>query len=284
MILGTAQFGFDYGISNSIGELSQTMVNDVLKFSKLNSICALDTAAAYGNSEKKIGNSGLSKDFTISTKLPSLINISSSKVSNYVEDKVTNSLNNLKCETIDSLLIHSLEDLNHHRHRIWDSLIKLKEKGIIKNIGYSVYTPLELEGCYKTFKPDIIQIPYSILDKEFEKLGWLNILYTDEVRVHVRSIFLQGLLLMDITKQIKLFPKFASKWKELENFRTKNNLSALQLCLSCVKSNNKFEDYIVGFSSKAELDQILKNLNNIPDISYPDFSCSDANLIYPYNW
>ena len=48
------------------------------------------------------------------------------------------------------------------------------------------------------FKLDMVQLPYNIIDQNFETSGWIKKLKKMNIKIHVRSIFLQGLLLMKL--------------------------------------------------------------------------------------
>ena len=51
LVIGTAQFGMDYGISNQTGKVKYSDVKDILNFAYLNKISFVDTARSYGDSE-----------------------------------------------------------------------------------------------------------------------------------------------------------------------------------------------------------------------------------------
>ena len=56
IVIGTAQFGYDYGISNINGRVSSREVMNILHYSYENGINTIDTSKLYGISEKVIGN------------------------------------------------------------------------------------------------------------------------------------------------------------------------------------------------------------------------------------
>ena len=55
LILGTAQFGMNYGITNQHGQIEKPQISQILKYAYKNNILTLDTAEAYNNSEVAIG-------------------------------------------------------------------------------------------------------------------------------------------------------------------------------------------------------------------------------------
>ena len=71
IVLGTAQFGMDYGITNSEGKVKDKEISNILKLAESKGINYLDTAPAYGDAENIIGKHLLKyKTFNIISKLP----------------------------------------------------------------------------------------------------------------------------------------------------------------------------------------------------------------------
>ena len=56
LILGTVQFGLNYGINNTIGKMSEDKVFELLETAYDLGIRTLDTAEAYGNAHSVISN------------------------------------------------------------------------------------------------------------------------------------------------------------------------------------------------------------------------------------
>ena len=57
--IGTAQFGLDYGISNQRGKVPFSDVENIIELAYSRGIDKLDTASAYGKSEKVLGEIGV---------------------------------------------------------------------------------------------------------------------------------------------------------------------------------------------------------------------------------
>ena len=281
MILGTAQLGLDYGISNKSGKPSIEKAHNLLKFALNTGVTILDTAAAYGDSEQVIGDSGLSSKFQIISKLPK-IDFNQSKFDTIVDTCATNSLDNLKIDSFYAYLLHSVDDLITYENQLWEQLETLKSGKKTIKIGYSVYSPEQLNQVYHKFKPDIIQIPMNVLDREFEITGWLNRLKDDGVEVHVRSVFLQGLLLMPKEEQIQKFPKHQQIWEEWHTYLDNHRITALEACNNFISNNNLIDEMVIGVNSEMELSEIL----NIKQDHCPTFEINsrDKELINPSNW
>ena len=281
MILGTAQLGLNYGISNKLGKPNAEAAMKLLNSALDNGITILDTAAAYGDSEKVIGDSDLSEKFQIISKLPK-IGFNQSNFDTIVDISATNSLKNLKVDSLYAYLLHSVDDLIAHEKQLWEQLEKLKSAKKTSKIGYSVYNPEQLEQVYDRFKPDIIQIPMNVLDREFEITGWLQRLKDDGIEVHVRSVFLQGLLLMSKEEQTAKFPLYKNIWDEWHKYLRENEITSLEACLSFISNNNLVDETVLGVNSEMELAEIM----NIKQDRCPTFKTNsrDKELINPSNW
>ena len=169
LILGSANFGTSYGISNTLKKISSNETKKILTIAKKNKISLIDTAANYKNSEKIIGNHKISYEFDIITKLPKI-----GKNIHLIEKFIFQSLKRLKKKQLYAVLIHSIDDLNSKNiNKIFLELNKLKIKKIIKKIGVSVYSERNLEFIIKNHNIDIVQFPASIFDLRFLKKNFL---------------------------------------------------------------------------------------------------------------
>ena len=193
LVIGSAQLGMNYGLFNNrrINNKEFKKIEKLVLKSKINFI---DTAISYGDSENIIGNSKL-KNLNIITKikLPPKKNI---LVRDWVLKEISKSLYNLKINKIYGVLIHDYRDLlGKYGKDYLFSLQDLKKKKIIKKIGISIYDSHEIKKIWKFWKPDLIQIPCNPLDNRILNSGWVNVLSKFKVKIFVRSVFLQGLLI-----------------------------------------------------------------------------------------
>lgn len=285
LALGTAQFGFDYGISNIFGRVKNSEISSILKLAKKNNINLLDTAKAYGNSEDVIGN--LKKDnFIITTKLAAIPK-NCKDIESYVQKSVSDSLQKLKVRNLYGILLHEPSDLFGDKGpELINSLNQLKFYKKVKKIGVSIYELNQLEKIINLFKIDIVQAPLNLMDRRLERSGWLEKLCNLGIEVHVRSIFLQGLLLMPQKKLPKNFEKLKYKFDKwylkLQNKKKK----ALNVCLSYPLSLPNIKYIILGVENTTHLEEIISNLNN-NDIDQEDWlfmETNDEKLINPNYW
>jgi aryl-alcohol dehydrogenase-like predicted oxidoreductase len=280
IVLGTVQFGLNYGINNSIGMPSITEMSEIFKMANVAGINMLDTAHVYGNAESKVGEfSG--GNYKVVTKF--------SKVTN--EEELFNefqiSLNNLKTNSVYGYMAHSADTLIQNPE-LWHSLKKLRKENKTKKIGYSLYSPEQLMKLLDlNLIPDLVQIPYSLLDRKFEV--FLPKLVGLGVEIHVRSVFLQGLYFMDLEKlPIKLLP-LKSQLQKLHSCCNMYHVEIGSLALNYVVSNPNIDKVVIGIDSSLQLKQ---NINAIENWHHNQqlldcvngIDIENVELLNPANW
>ena len=140
LILGTAQFGLDYGITNLNGKIKFNAVCSILKKAYSYKIKRLDTAQSYGDAEKVIGQAKPDNlVFNISSKLvPIEKNSNLSDPKDFWFRYLKNSLKNLNTKKLDSLIVHRADDLlGEHKEKLLKWLLLIKERN---NSVFSVFT------------------------------------------------------------------------------------------------------------------------------------------------
>ena len=121
----------------------------------------------------------------------------------WLEKHIKNSLKRLNVQSLHGLLLHNSKDLLSDKGKMLvDSLKKIKSNGLVNKIGVSVYAPSEFDRIFDLIKIDIVQAPLNIIDRRFETSGLLTKLYNG-IEIHIRSVFLQGLLLMPRKKYLR---------------------------------------------------------------------------------
>ena len=281
--LGTAQFGFSYGVANLTGQITRDEAKKIIKYAKNKGIYTLDTAIGYGNSEECLGYVGI-KDWDVVTKLP-LIPKNCINIFDWVFHQVESSLHRLNVKHISALMAHhSFELKESYGKELWLAMQELKDKGLINKIGYSIYEPQELDQLWEDFKPDIIQSPFNILDDRLRSSGWLSKLNKNEVEVHVRSVFLQGLLLMKKNQRPEKFDYWSNIWEEWDEWLQENNITALQGCLSFALQDNSIKKIVIGVDNLIHLEEIL-SMDYPRTTCFPSFESNiNYDLINPSRW
>ncbi len=285
LAIGTVQFGLDYGISNTSGKVDELKVDEILNEATKNNIDTLDTAIVYGESEDVLGRIGVN-GFKIVTKLPpapkNLTNVKTWAVTN-----VNSSLKKLNVKKIYGLMLHQSDDfLGEQGLELLDTLCELRESGIVDKIGVSIYSPDELDSLEGSgVEIDIVQAPFNILDRRLETSGWMRKLKSSGVEIHVRSVFLQGLLLLGSNNRSQYFSKWNNYFKKFDRWIVETNQSPLGACLNFVNSFKEIDKIVVGVETVNQLREIISSLDDNYRISVPAYlEIDDTMLINPSNW
>jgi len=283
LILGTAQFGQNYGITNVTGKVSAVEIKSIFKNARSNQINTLDTASSYGDSEKVLGNIGIS-DFDVITKLPS-IGSSTSKIYENYENVIVSSLKDLKVSCIETVLLHRPEELlSFYGDAIYDALRKLKDRGLVNRIGISIYSPELLEDINPKYLFDVIQVPLNVFDRRIISSGWLTRLSQMGVSVIARSVFLQGILLSQVNDLPAYFSQWRPHFKQWIEFYQGNGLSALEASLQFILQVPEIDKIIVGIESDRQLTEVVRAINNPVIIKSNHLETADLDLISPVHW
>jgi len=133
-------------------------------------------------------------------------------------------------------------------------------------------------------KLDIVQAPISIIDQRLLNSGWLSKLYKNDIEVHARSVFLQGLLLMSKKKRSSKFSQWNNLWKIWHDWLNDNKITALEATVRYALSIKEISRVIVGVDSKEQLQQIiLASEGKLPPTPSGLFT-EETNLLNPSNW
>ena len=251
IILGTAQFGLNYGISNKYGKLKFKEVFKILSYCYDKKIKFLDTAAAYGSSEKNIG-----KFFKLTKKKFKVITKYSFQNNRNLKEQFRKSYSSLGYYP-HTILAHSKKDFLKREFQI--EIKKLKKEKIIKFFGVSLYSIPELKAILKSKnKPDIIQIPINLLDKRFLDKKIVKILKKKSIKIFARSIFLQGLFFKNKKFIFKKFKNIKNKYEQLISIATKENMNLGQLSLNWIINLKEIDKIVIAVD---HLDHLKNNLD-----------------------
>lgn len=279
--LGAAQLGGQYGITNTGPKLNVEKIEEIISYAKNKGIKTIDTAINY-DSESYFNDIDLS-DLKINSKLPKVPS-SVKKINEWIKQKIYESLENLDISNINCFFLHNPNQLFEKKgEEIWRSLENLKQEKLIKKIGVSIYDPYQLDEIDFLYGFDVIQSPFNLLDRRLQNSGWFKKKEKKGIEVQVRSVFLQGLLLLKKDKLPEEFLKWNKLWEKLDLFLNKNDYSNLDLLLSFIKSFEEIDTIILGIDNLIQLKEII-NAMNIEINHFPDIHSQDENLINPLNW
>ena len=268
LVLGTVQFGLDYGINNQHGKPSRKKSLQMLDFAYEKGIRIFDTAYAYGEAEKILGkfsqNRNLGEKIKIITKLkPDILAESKGAVYDIIASNLEESLHRLKRNYVNGYLFHSPAYIRDEK--LVDVFRRLKSQGLVENIGVSIYEEEDAIYAAKLGEVDYIQIPYNIFDQRLDKTNFFTLTRKNGIKVFARSAFLQGLFFMPGEKIPPSMGKAKFYLKELDKIIGKYHLSRQQAAL-LFSLKNKSIDYVVfGVDNIEQLQEYIniarRNIN-----------------------
>jgi aryl-alcohol dehydrogenase-like predicted oxidoreductase len=283
--LGTAQFGFDYGVANETGQVGRNDAARLLSVASAAGINTLDTAISYGESEKRLGEIGVG-GWRVISKLPAVPE-STTDVSGWVSSSVQGALARLGISRLHALLLHHPQDLLSPRGpELYAALLEARENGLVTGIGVSVYDPAELDDLPGRYAVDLVQAPFNVLDRRLEASGWLRRLRAARVEVHTRSTFLQGLLLMEAELRPPQFDVWSDLWRVWDAWLAERSQSAVQACLGFVLGHQEIDRVVVGVDCVAQLEEVIRVVDSgCAAADYPPaLESTDIDLINPALW
>ena len=283
--LGTVQFGIDYGINSENGQIRPEEVRGILNYAYSQNIDLLDTAPAYGSSEKVLGEANV-QNFKVVTKTRHFDNaeISNDDIDLLKKD-FSCSLVDLRQESFYGVLVHDASDLlKPGSKKLFDQLESLKQAEKIKKIGVSIYDNKQLQSILENFDIDIVQLPFNILDKRLIDSGMLVKLQNRGIEVHARSVFLQGLLLMSNQDRPRKFHRWNALWKTWHEWLNDNQITALEAAIRHAVSMPEISKVLVGVDTKDQLKEIIIASDGILPNIPAELYTNDVNLLNPSNW
>jgi aryl-alcohol dehydrogenase-like predicted oxidoreductase len=260
--LGTAQLGFDYGIANVGGKPNLDKSFEILKTAINAGINCFDTAPLYGDSEEIIGSfvsnriDGVSPIISTKLKVDFEDGTDSIEIYQQVKKNVEESMRRLQIIKIPILLLHSASNMTDNGGLILQSLIRLKDEGMVEKIGVSVYSPEEVTKAIDLGVFDAIQIPINIFDHRLIEHELLKNLMECDFIVFGRSIFLQGLFFLDpdiLPENLKLAREPIIALRKLAQ---KYEIDIAEMAVVFVRDLPEVSSLVIGAETSA---QVLSN-------------------------
>lgn len=283
--LGSVQFGTPYGIANKENITpALSDVSFILETARASGITVIDTAINYGESERLLGELGM-QGFNVVTKLPSLRGAGLHDWRSMVE-QIKGSVNRLGLSKLHAVLLHDQYDLTEvWGSEVYRALVEIKNSGLADLIGVSIYDPNILPEIIPKYDIDIVQAPLNLVDRRIIDPKFIELLQKANIKLHTRSCFLQGLLLMDISD---IPPRFGS-WLEIfrlfDSWCIGSGISKVEACLHFVLSFPIVETLIVGVQETSQFLEIIKVCETLPKSrGYPEIASLDLELIDPSKW
>lgn len=285
LILGTVQFGLDYGVNNTAGKPSKENIKSILDSAYNSGIQLLDTAEAYGDSQNKIGeyHNNSTNKFNVITKF-------SSNTEGFSLNIIERVYNNLKILDVDKLycyMFHSFDDFNKYFEKYRKDLLTLKRDGIINNIGVSLYSNDELESVLKFNEITLVQLPFNLLDNNNKRGNIIKKAKAKGIEIHTRSAFLQGLFFKntsEFTVKIKPLEPYLNLLNDLCDEDYKMN----DLALNYVCNQKNIDKVLIGVDNVHQLESNIlsekKNIKKELTNNIEAIDVEETKLLNPSNW
>ena len=258
LVIGTATFGSDYGIANKGELLSEASALEILSEAQKLGISSLDTAPAYSNAEEIIGTfHSAHPNFECYSK------ISSKMLDSTVEmqSSLRKSMKLMNIKSLKGLFFHNPADLLAREPKQIEALIdSIFESGKVGQIGASVYELNEIIAIRERHpRISLFQVPENLGDQRLRHSEEIRNFQQNGVEFHVRSIFLQGLLLMRTAPNQQL-----SAQPFLNNLHAaarERNCSPLELCIQYATQLEWASKVVIGISHIGHLREIVEATN-----------------------
>ncbi len=290
LVLGTAQLGLPYGIANRTGQPDHETAESIVKTAWQGGIREFDTAQAYGESEAVLGRAltslGISHDARIITKLDPTLNPLREQD---ITGAVKRSLEYLQAPSLYGLMLHREEWLDHLNNGLEKTLRALVLDDIVQHLGISLYSPARALQALKFPLFDLLQVPANILDRRFADAGVFKLAEEKGKQVYIRSVFLQGLLLMageDLPATLALAKGPLGK---IDSLCRRYQYSRQEIALLYIQAHYPQAKIIIGAETPIQLAQNLAIWKDSPAsiLDFDEFdglSVGDERIINPALW
>jgi len=283
--LGTAQFGAVYGINNKGRMVSDADMNRILCMARDKGIKTIDTAVAYGQAEQRLGQHDLSS-FDVVTKIMAPETLEAATQFN-PENMINTSLDRLGLSQLDAVLVHNAEQIPLDiLSRVISKLDLLVEKGLCRKTGVSLYDPAKLSALFPEYVPRLVQVPFNVFDQRLTDGNLQQLCQMKDVEIHVRSIFLQGLLLMEKKSVPDYFQPWAGQFAGWRDHLASHGLSSVEGIMGFVNmhKDKTVSRFIIGAETPEQFEMMIAAAET-PALAYSGYMrCDDLGLIDPTRW
>ncbi len=290
LVLGTAQLGMNYGISNRTGKPDLNTAESIVKTAWNSGIREFDTAQVYGNSEQVLGtvlNSlGIRNEVRIISKLhPDIDHLNHDDMRRGLEE----TLSNLGISALYGIMLHREEFLDFWDKGLSEILTGFARSGYVKHLGVSVYSPAKAIQALETDGITIVQIPTNIFDRRFEKSEIFDLAENKGKTIYVRSIFLQGLFFLHPDSLPEHLKTASSPLTILAALSKDVGLDIPKLCIGYIKNNFPKTQLVFGSESPSQ----VRNNVDCWNTAWPEgltqriqreFEDIDEMILDPHMW
>jgi len=273
LVLGTAQWGTGYGITSQVARIADDELARIVQVAREAGITAVDTATAYGDAQRRLRP--WAADFTITTKVPG-------EDPRAIPGLIEASLDALGLNQVDTVLLHDWDALDDDTaNQAARALEQCRSLGFIRHAGVSVYEANAIKRAAEAFEHlDAIQVPGNALDRRLDESEPIIKARKQGVRIAVRSVFLQGLLVAPSNVDLADHPDLRAH----QEWAAQQGRSPLEAAIAHARALPWADEIIVGATSAAELAQILAASQVEPQLAPVELASADLDLIDPRRW
>lgn len=286
LILGTVQFGLEYGINNRFGKPKEEEVSKILKLAYEEKIHLLDTAEAYGNSQEVIGNyhRANADRFEIITKFSA----GRADLSKDIKERVLQNLKTLQVNSLYGYMFHSFTDFEKYYPVYKNDIKQLKSDGLIKKFGVSIYTNSEFEKVLNVDGINLIQLPFNLLDNNFQRAHLISQAKSKGIEIHTRSAFLQGLFFKDADQLSGNLVSLKSYLNRIKIIAQQIHSDLKTLALNYCVAQKNIDFVLIGVDVVGQLTENIASINQSVDSSVYDqidtLQVMETDMLNPSNW
>ena len=280
LALGTVQFGVPYGIAGRAKPVPEREVRDILHRAAIAGIRRLDTAASYGGIEERLRSLVGDLNFEVVSKSPAIPEGADSQAARAcVVRSVRRSYERLG-PLLRGILFHRCEDLvAPYGAGILETATELGARLQIE-IGISGYDPAAVLKLGRRFQVSMVQLPGNALDQRLAAKAHLP----GNVELSVRSLFLQGLLLMPPTEAMRRVPAAAPALWRWHEWCRRRGMSPLCAALSVAKGFPGVRFCVIGVDGVAQFEEIASTWRDADSVEANDLATIEPAVIDPRSW
>ena len=291
LALGTVQLGMSYGIANAHGQPDVAEARDLVGAAWKRGVRFFDTAQAYGSSECVLGEvlhslRAQTKARVIS-KLPPEFDTGSAGT---IVGLVRSSLERLRLSSLWAILLHRQAQLEQWSSALGGALLELCQQGAVRHLGVSVH---DVQGAARALALqdiEVIQVPMSVFDRRFMRAGVFDEASRSGRSMFIRSVYLQGLVLMRPEDVERRLPAAAAAVKAYCGFCESRGLARAKFAIDYVRHRAPEGVLVIGAETTAQVKRncaLLEEPACDPalfdewDALWPQ---DDDAFIHPYTW
>lgn len=276
--LGTAQFGLDQP-PGPRGRPREVEARDILSIAGRSGLSVLEVARQTPGADTHLrGALPQPNPFRIT-----LTSIRGDRGPEAVESELRAQMLRLGVERVDTVIVPSATDLfAPGGDALWDRLRQLKDAGACKRIGVPVYASDDPVGVARRFKPDVVQAPASLLDQRLLLDGSLATIAEMGVEVHLRSIFLNGVLFLPPDRAPAHLKAAAGRISRARRLIAEGKSDPLQAALGFALTRPEASAVLVGVTSAAEMSAVVAAaMSPPPELDWDEMAIDDPDAL---NW